>query len=51
MEFAFELSSTVDADDADLDTCGGDVFRDEITKLFHGVAFLLEEANELKARG
>ena len=49
LEFAFELSSTVGADGADLDACGGDVFRDEFTKLFRGVHFMLEEADELKA--
>ena len=61
LEFAFELSSTVGADGADLDACGGDdacrgddacggdVFRDEFAKLFRSVAFMLEEANELKA--
>ena len=49
LEFAFEISSTVVADGTDLDACGGDVFRDELTKLFRGDAFILEETNELKA--
>ena len=49
MEFVLELSSTVGADGADLDACGGDVFRDEFAKLFRSVAFMLEEANVLKA--
>ena len=49
MEFAFELSSTVGADGANLDACGGDEFRDEFTKLFGGVVFMLEEVNELEA--
>ena len=49
LEFAVELSSTVGADGADLDACGGDVFRDEFTKIFRSVAFMLEEANELEA--
>ena len=51
LKFAFELSFTVGADGADgadLDACGGDVFRDEFAKLFRSVAFILEEANELK---
>ena len=49
LEFAFELSSTVGMDGADLDACGGDVFRDEFAKLFRSVAFMVEEANELEA--
>ena len=49
LTFAFELSPTVGADGADLDACGGDVFREKFTKLFGGVAFMLEEENERKA--
>ena len=49
LTFAFELSPTVGADGADLDACGGDVFRERFTKVFSGVAFMLEEANERKA--
>ena len=48
LEFVLELSSTVGADGADLDACGGDVLRDEFSKLFRSVTFMLEEANELK---
>ena len=49
LEFALKFSSTVGADGADLEACGGDVFRDEFAKLFRSVAFMLEEANELEA--
>ena len=45
LEFAFELSSTIGADGADLDACGGSVFHDKFAKLFRGVAFMIEEAN------
>ena len=48
LELALELSSTVGADGVNLDACGGDVFRDEFAKLFRGVAFMLEEARNLK---
>ena len=36
-------------DGADLDACGGNVFRDEFAKLFRSIAFMLEEANVLEA--
>ena len=36
LEFVLELSSNVGADGADLDACGGDVFRDEFSKLTTG---------------
>ena len=49
LEFALELCSTVGADGADLDACGGDMFRDEFAKLFRSAAFMLEEASELEA--
>ena len=35
LEFTLELSSTAGADGADLDACGGDVFRDEALSQRH----------------
>ena len=49
LEFAFELSSTVGSDGADLDARGGDVFREKLARIFRSVVFMLEGANELEA--
>ena len=49
LEFAFELSSTVGSDGANLDACGGDVFCETLARLFRSIVFMLDGANELEA--